>query len=166
MGFGATYSAETISPYKVRSQTMSSSIQFIALLVLGSIPIARSLTALRRCTQISEFFADEWHQEYETRLCGEILATSANLSEAVGFISDLNPDLSRMARVAADDLRDRLRSRYSEFLLQNPNTCQTAEGSILAAVIHKEHHTGQPKHWPNWRVRIVDLHSEIPDATR
>jgi hypothetical protein len=145
---------------------MSSNIQIILFLVLGSIPTARALTALKRCTKLSDDFAHQWRQEYETRLCGEILANTANLSEAADLIGDLNSNLSVMAKIAAETLTDQLISIYPSSLLLDPETCQTTETATIAAVLHKEHHPGQPKHWPNWRTRIIDLQSEALDAAR
>ena len=145
---------------------MSSTIQFLVFLVLGGIPVVRLISAFKQCTKLSEYFALEWRQEYETRLCGEILANRANLAEAVDFISDLNADLSPMARDVARALTEQLAASYPSSLQQNPESCQTSESALIAAVLHKEHHPGQPKHWPNWRVRITDLHSGIRHATR
>ena len=145
---------------------MSSNIQILLFLVLGSIPIARALTAFKRCTKLSDDFAQQWRQEYETRLCGEVLANTANLSEAADFIGDLNSDLSEIARIAAETLSDQLTSIYPSSFLLDPATCQTTENATIAAVLHKEHHPGQPKHWPNWRTRIIDLQSESRDAAR
>lgn len=122
--------------------------------------------AFKRCTKLSDDFAHQWRQEYETRLCGELLANTANLSEAADFIGDLNSDLSGIARIAAETLSDQLTSIYPSSLLLDPETCQTTETAPIAAVLHKEHHPGQPKHWPNWRTRIIDVQSEILDAAR
>ena len=135
-------------------------------MVLGGIPIIQSLATFKRYTKLSEYFAQEWRQEYETWLCGEILANAANLSEAVDFISDANATLSLPAKEAASALTDQLASSYPSYLQQNPESCQTSESAVFAAVIHKEHHPGQPKHWPNWRVRFVDLQSSTRHATR
>ncbi len=132
-------------------QTLDTLFVFLAALTA----VARGAFAAAGLVAAADDFARSWREEYGIRRCGQVAAAMANLRDAGEYVAGISPGDGQRARVAAAALADAVAATYSGTGPQ-PDAYGFCRGEgDLAAELHDQRHPGQPRHWPNWVVRLV-----------
>ena len=135
---------------------MGSAPSVLLFLVMVLAEVFYGIKSLQRIRFLATEFASYWQDEYAVRRCGALASEFANLGEAAQLIGQVRPDLANAAQLAKLHLQIQIRKIYDDEPMPDASYhCMPANKIHLAAYLHKEHHPGQSKLWPNWTYELV-----------